>query len=94
MATKPNYIALINAFWKRYRAERLHQSVAALYLYILDCINRNRWEPVHLTDRCLAQEGGFNKNTLTKIKRELVRLGLIRIETIGSCRGATNVSSG
>lgn len=79
MSTNKTYIEIINEFWASDLRKGLRNSTSLLYLYILNRINRNYWNPVTLTDRELARECGIGRRMLSEYKMELAASGLVAI---------------
>ena len=86
MSKKRSYITIINDFWTQYAQEPLSAPAATVYFYLLNRINRNRWLPVLISDRELAEALTVSRGHLPGYKREITAAGLLLIEEVGKGR--------
>lgn len=86
MTPKRTYINLINDFWDRYAQEPLSAPASMVYFYLLNRINRNRWQPVFISDHDLAAEAGVSRRHLPEYKDALAASGLLQIQNEGQGR--------
>lgn len=91
MSTKRTYINIINDFWTLKTQKRLSMPASLLYLYLLNLINRNRWEAVFISDHELAAGAGVSRRHLPEYKKEIEAAGLLIIEANGVGRTAGTV---
>jgi len=73
-----NYITLINRFWDIFAEEPLQTADTALYFFLLNACNKQRWkQPFARSDQHLAIMLGVTVPTVRKAKDRLVKRGLI-----------------
>lgn len=87
MSDRKTYIDLINDAWESYEKGVLSFPATSVYLYLLNLINRNRWQPISISDEEIATRVGMAVNTLKKYKREVLESELLSSERIGDGRG-------
>ena len=87
MPQKSSYIPLLNAFHENH-SERVYGPAAEFYMYILHRINRNRWNPVFMSDKEIAEARHLSRNHMSKYRELLVSEGLILFVKIGFGRNA------
>lgn len=93
MSTKRTYINLINDFWALKAQKRFSMPASVLYLYLLNLINRNRWEPVFISNSELAKGAGIGRRDIQAYKQELADAGLLRMQSGGKGREAGTLYS-
>lgn len=93
MSTKRTYINIINDFWALKAQKRFSMPASLLYLYLLNLINRNRWEAVFISDHELAAGAGVSRRHLPEYKKEIEAAGLLIIEANGVGRTAGTIYS-
>ena len=86
MTPKRTYINLINDFWDRYAQEPISAPASMVYFYLLNRINRNRWQPVFISDHDLASEAGVSRRHLPEYKEAIAASGLLLIQNEGQGR--------
>ncbi len=93
MAPKRTYINLINDFWTNYESaqEPISAPASMVYFYLLNRINRNRWQPVFISDHELADAINVSRRHLPGYKDEITAAGLISFEIVGKGRTAGSV---
>ncbi len=91
MTPKRTYINLINDFWDMYSKESIKTSAAMVFFYLLHRINRNRWQPVFISDKELADEVGVSRFRLAEYKALLKEKNLIEIESGGRGKNAGTI---
>lgn len=91
MTPKRTYINLINDFWDKYAQEPISAPASMVYFYLLNRINRNRWQPVFISNVELAQGANIARRGLPGYKAEIAAAGLLLIEDQGEGRTAGTV---
>lgn len=87
---KRTYINIINEFWDNFDGRSLSKSAVAVYFYLLNRINRNRWQPVSISNSELAEGAGVSRRALPRFKDEITRAGLLIVESQGiGCKATT-----
>lgn len=89
--SKRTYINLINDFWDKYAQEPISTPAAMVYLYLLNRINRDRWEPIFISNSELAKGANIGRRSLPAYKVEIAGAGLLTIEDQGEGRTAGTV---
>lgn len=93
MSTKRTYINIINDFWALKAQKRFSMPASVLYLYLLNLINRNRWEAVFISNSELAKGAGIGRRDIQAYKQELTDAGLLRMQSSGKGREAGTLYS-
>ena len=86
--SKRTYINLINDFWEADAQKQFSAPVTRVYFYLLNRINRNRWEPVFISDYELSEATGASRYRLPGYRDELKTRGFIDFAKKGTGRQA------
>ena len=86
--SKRTYINLINDFWEADAQKQFSAPVTRVYFYLLNRINRNRWEPVFISDYELSEATGASRRRLPEYRDELKARGFIDFAKKGIGRQA------
>ena len=75
--SKRTYITLMNDFWEADARKSFSAPVTRVYFYLLNRINRNRWEPVFISDVELSEATGLSRIHLPDYREVLMGHGFI-----------------
>lgn len=74
-----SYIDLINHYWEIFKRYKLTPMEGYFYFYILNILNRARWQEVAIPNVQIMEDLGLTKKSILRIRDKLTTLNLIRI---------------